>query len=89
MLMDILKIFSKENYISRSRMAEELNVRKETIDDGISQLLQMGYLLENKTSKNCSTVCNNCPFVKTCNKGIVKTFKISDKGYQVLRSQSL
>lgn len=80
MLKDILRIINRDGYISRSQLAGELNVSKEIVDEGIKQLLRMGYLLEEETGEGCSTSCSKCPFAKNCHKEIVKTFKILDKG---------
>lgn len=79
MLKDMLRIINRDAYISRTQLAGELNVSKEIVDDGINQLLRMGYLLEEETGEGCSTSCAKCPFAKSCNKEIIKTFKISDK----------
>lgn len=78
MLKNILSSISKTGYISKSRLAGELNVSKELIDDGIRRLMDMGYLIEEQTGENCSTSCGGCPFAKSCNKEIVKTFRLSD-----------
>ena len=83
MLQDILKIITRDGYISRTQIAEELKVDLNIIDEGISQLLRMGYLEEERTGENCSTFCGNCPFAKNCNKEIVKTFKLSEKASNI------
>jgi len=79
MLQDILKIINRDRYISRTMISKELNAPIEIINDGINQLLRMGYMIEEKTGENCATVCGNCPYAKSCNKEIVRTFKVSDK----------
>ena len=80
MLKDMLKIIRRDGYISRPRLAKELNVSGETVDDGINQLMRMGYLTEEKTGEGCSTSCAKCPFAQNCSKEIVKAFRISEKG---------
>ncbi len=84
MLKEILKIISRDGYLSRSQLAAELDTSTEIIDVGIEQLLRMGYLLEEDTGQSCSTVCTKCPFASNCNKDIVKTFQISEKGSKYL-----
>lgn len=80
MLKDILKIINKENLISKTQIAEELDLQVDMIEEGVNQLLRMGYLIEDKTAKGCIRFCSNCPYAKSCHKDILKTFKISDKG---------
>lgn len=84
MLKDILRFINRDGYISRAMLARELNVSEEMIDEGISQLVRMGYILEEETGEGCSTFCIKCPFAKSCNKGVVKTFQMSDKGKRCL-----
>lgn len=84
MLKDILKIINKENLISKTQIAKELDINIDIIEEGINQLLRMKYLVEDKTGKDCITFCSGCPYAKTCHKEILKTFKISDKGKKYL-----
>lgn len=84
MLKDILKIIDREGLISKTQIAKELELQFDIIEEGVNQLLRMGYLIEDKTGESCSTFCSSCPFAKTCHKEILKTFKISDKGKKYL-----
>lgn len=84
MLKDILKIINKENLISKTQIATELDINVDLIEEGIKQLLRMQYLVEDKTGKDCITFCSTCPYAKTCHKDILKTFKISNKGKKYL-----
>ena len=84
MLKDILKIIHRDGFFSRRMLAQELSLSEEMIDDGINQLVRMGYLLEEETGADCVSICSGCAFAKNCNKEIVKTFKISDKGNKYL-----
>ena len=84
MLQDILKIINRDRYISKSMIAKELNLPLEVIEDGINQLLRMGYIVEEETGQGCATACGNCPYAKSCSKEIVKTFEISSKSSGVL-----
>lgn len=85
MLGDLLRIISRGGYISRFQLAGELNVFKEMVDEGIDQLLRMGYLLAENTGEGCSTFCTKCPYAENCNKEIVKVFRISAKGTRFLK----
>ncbi len=82
MLKDILKTIQKDGYISRTKLARQLGLSEAMINDGIKELVRMGYLEEEKTGENCPTICAKCPFAKNCNKEIVKTFKIADLNLQ-------
>lgn len=84
MLKDILKIINRESLISKTRIAEELNINVDIIEEGVNQLLRMGYLIEDRTGQGCITFCSGCPYAKACHKDILKTFKISDKGIRYL-----
>lgn len=84
MLQDILKIINRDNYISKTMIAKELKLPLEVIEDGIDQLLRMGYIKEEKTGQDCSVACGNCPFAKSCSKEIVKTFGLGDKADSLL-----
>ncbi|NMA94836.1 MAG: hypothetical protein GX974_02205 [Clostridiales bacterium] len=85
MLEDILKIINRDGYISRSMIASELNIPQGLVDDGIGELLRMGHILEEETGEDCVTFCANCPFAKNCSKEIVQSYKISDKGKNLLK----
>ncbi|NLC11925.1 MAG: hypothetical protein GX767_06705 [Firmicutes bacterium] len=88
MLKEILRIIGREGYISRPKLAAELNISKVLVDDGISQLLRMGYILEDKNGEGCSSFCSSCSRAKACSKEVVKTFKISEKGQRLLQASS-
>ena len=45
MLKDIMKSIKKNGYISKSMLAGELNTSEDMIDEGIDQLLRMGYII--------------------------------------------
>ena len=84
MLKDILKIIGREGYISKSMLAGELHTSEKMVDEGIKQLLRMGYISEEETGKDCTEFCAKCQFAQNCGKEIVKTFKISEKGSNFL-----
>lgn len=84
MLKDILKIINRESLISRTLIAEELDLQVDMIEEGVNQLLRMGYLVEDETGKGCIRFCTNCPYAKSCHKDVLKTFQISEKGKKYL-----
>ncbi|NMB32906.1 MAG: winged helix-turn-helix transcriptional regulator [Clostridium sp.] len=84
MLKNILKIIDRDGYISRTQLARELGISKEMVDEGMNQIMRMGYLQEEKTGIDCSTTCAGCPFAKSCSKEIVRGFKISERGMYYL-----
>lgn len=83
MLKDILKVIKRDGYISISHLARELKTPEAMVEEGINQLLRMGYLINEDTGKGCASTCAGCPFAKTCNKEIVNIFRISDKADNV------
>ncbi|MCK9177054.1 MAG: FeoC-like transcriptional regulator [Clostridiales bacterium] len=83
MLKDILMIIDRDRKISRSHISRELNIEDTLVDDGISQLIRMGFILE-EAGADCVVACSNCPFIKSCQKEIVKIFQISQKGKDYL-----
>ena len=85
MLKNILRIIKRDGLIAREKMAAELKISKEAIDEGIFQLLNLGYLAEEKTGADCVDFCSTCPFAKSCHKEVVKTFKITEKGERYLQ----
>lgn len=84
MLGNILRIINRDGYISRAMLAGELNIPEEIINEGINQLLRMGYIFQEETGQDCATFCVKCSFAKNCNKEIIKTFAISNKGSSYL-----
>lgn len=81
MLKEIMNIIRRDGYMSRSKIARELQLSEAMVDEGIEQLIHMGYLVREKTGETCSIACAQCPYAQNCGKTIVTTFKISDKGH--------
>ena len=84
MLKDMLTAINKSGYLSRSKLAQELRVPEAVIDQGIANLIQMGYLIKEETGESCPTTCGSCPFAKTCGKEILTIYRMSDKGKAVV-----
>lgn len=83
MLKDILKEIYKANVFSKVNISNNLNITEELLDDGIGQLVRMGYLLEDLGSPSCETKCSTCAFTK-CNIVPIKMFTITDKGKKLI-----
>jgi len=84
MLKEILRIINKKGYISKSQIASSLNTTEDMIEMGLEQLIRMGFIREEKEVPSCSASCGSCPYQSSCNKTIVKSFEISDKGNEFL-----
>ncbi len=84
MLKQILGKLSEEGYLSRSALAKELKISESVLDDGLEQLLRMGYIVKEETGESCSVSCSACPLVKGCHKEIIKTYRISEKGQAII-----
>ena len=89
MLKEILNLISRDGYISISKLSSELKISEELVDEGIKQLLRMGYIIKEETGANCSVACSTCPYAKTCNKEVVRIYSISDKGDSFLKNLTL
>lgn len=85
MLKEILKVIDRDKLLSVSMLSKELKTSEALIDEGIFELLRMGYIIKEETGESCSTVCTSCPFAKTCNKEIIKTYRITDKGQGIIK----
>jgi len=86
MLKEILKVIDRDRFLSIPMLSKELKVSEALIDEGIFELLRMGYIIKEETGESCSTVCARCPFAKTCNKEIIKTYRITEKGQGIIRT---
>ena len=86
MLKKILFEIKNLGYISKSNIARKLNISEELVEDGINQLVRMGYIKEIKNVNSCSTSCGNCPYANTCNKTFIKTMEITEKGEKLLNN---
>ncbi len=85
MLKEILSIIYESRVYSKSHISKKLNISEDIIESGINQLLNMNFIQEDETSPSCANVCSGCPMTN-CNKDIVKTFTITDKGLKTIKS---
>lgn len=70
-------------YISKSNIAHRLNKTEGLIEQALSQLIRMGYIIE-YNGNNCNLQCKGCAYANSCNKTPIKTLKITEKGKRLL-----
>jgi len=76
-------MIKNEKYISKSKIAKNLNTTEDVVEQAFSQLYSMGYIkIEN--TKDCSHKCNGCAFASLCNKVPLNTIIITEKGEKIL-----
>lgn len=83
MLRDVLKLINESNVLSKSALADSLNISIEMVTSLIDQLIQMGYMKEDINPPSCGGNCMGCN-IKNCNSNPLNTFTITDKGYRLL-----
>ena len=86
MLKETLKLIDETNLYSDSYISKTLSISKDMAKSLVEDLIRMGYLIEDISSPTCETSCNRCPYARSCNATPVKTFKISSKGSNLLKS---
>ncbi|OLS03445.1 FeoC-like transcriptional regulator [Tissierella creatinophila] len=86
MLKETLKLIDETNLYSDLYISKSLNISKDMAKALVEDLIRMGYLIEDIGSSTCETSCNRCPYARSCNTTLVKTFKISSKGENLLKS---
>lgn len=84
MLQDILRVIQRDGIILRPKIARELNLSEDLVDDGIRELIRMGFIVQEETGSDCAVACAKCPMAQTCLKEVVKTYQISEKGKHYL-----
>ncbi|NLJ77855.1 MAG: hypothetical protein GX329_00680 [Tissierellia bacterium] len=85
MLKDVLREINDSDYISKANIAIKLNRTEGLIEDAFSQLIRMGYIIEDKGVNNCNISCGNCPLARSCNKEFITSIAITEKGYKLLQ----
>lgn len=83
MLKNILKEIYTSEVFSKSNISNSLNISEEMLENGIEQLIRMGYLIEEMGSPICESKCNTCAYSK-CKTIPVKMFTVSEKGKNLL-----
>ncbi len=84
MLKEVLSQIKDSDYISKSKIAMNLNKSVDLIEDAFSQLIRMGYIRVNNID-NCNSNCSGCFLGNSCtSKFLTKSIIITDKGKQLL-----
>ncbi len=86
MLKEALNLMDKTNLYSHPYISKKLNITEDMAKVLMEDLVRMGYLIEDLPSPTCNISCNKCPYARTCNTNLVKTFKISSKGEKLLKT---
>lgn len=84
MLKELLISINKSGFLSTKVLADELKISEPMVEEGVKQLLRLGYILKEETGDSCSTACGGCPFAKSCSKDIVTMYRITDKGNSII-----
>lgn len=84
MLKDLLLEVSTANYLSKMHLAEKLNQPVGLIEDGLEQLVRLGYLREDNSEQDCVLPCGKCPYASMCRTTPIKTVAVTDKGRELL-----
>lgn len=83
MLKDILRELNSSGAFSITKIASNLNLTEEMVQDGIKQLIRMEYLKEDLGSPSCGGKCNGCA-AANCKIIPIKTFSITEKGMKLI-----
>lgn len=84
MLKEVLRLMDESGALLKSKMARDLNISENILEDLIEQLIRMKYLQEDLGSPTCETKCSGCS-LSSCNTTPVKMYKISQKGKDLLK----
>ena len=83
MLKNILKEIYSFKIFSKPDISKNLNISEDMIDNGIGELIRMGYIIEEMGSPICENKCKSCAYSR-CSTIPVKMFTLSDKGKKLL-----
>ncbi|NMB02434.1 MAG: hypothetical protein GX971_13115 [Firmicutes bacterium] len=89
MLKELLIAVGASDYLSKSVLASQLGQPISLIEDGLKQLVLLGYLAEDQEMVNCELPCGKCPYAAMCNQNPVRTMSITKKGERFLAHQRL
>jgi hypothetical protein len=84
LLKELLVEIDQADYVSKERLAVILGQSVSRIEDGLAELVRLGYLSQDN-GLNCADLpCGKCPYVSMCHRDPLKTWEITDKGQRVL-----
>lgn len=84
MLEEILRYIYENRMYSKSKIAQDLNLEEGLVEQGLNQLLNMGYLQEDQMSQSCSSNCSTCP-LSSCDLNRINTYTLTEKGLNFLK----
>ena len=87
MLRELLAAIERDQLLSKSKLATELRVPEAVIDQALHQLIRMDYLVREQGGAPCPVSCGSCPLAASCGKEILVTYRITEKGQQLLADQ--
>lgn len=85
MLKGVLKEISTASVFSIPKIASTLNISEDMVSELVSQLVRMGYLIEDQGSPTCETKCSGCS-ISSCNTIPLKMYGVSKKGKSLLNN---
>lgn len=82
MFKEILQIIISEGVMSKSIIAQQLDVPPEVVEDMLKMLIDRGYLREDESNDCEPTKCAGCPVNSHCSTDIpvVSTITVTVKG---------
>ncbi|MCK9547481.1 MAG: FeoC-like transcriptional regulator [Sphaerochaeta sp.] len=86
MLKELLAHINGDGYFSKPLLARTLNISEAMVDQGLAQLLRMGYMKEEVSGGDCTASCSGCAFAAFCHKDLVKMYQLTDRGKALLAS---
>jgi hypothetical protein len=83
-LKDLLAEVAKADYLSKLSLAQKLEQPVGLIEDGLEQLVRLGYLKEDGGLQNCELPCGKCPYASMCQTTPIKMMALTKKGFNLL-----
>ena len=87
MLRNILKEIYSADVFSKENISKNLDISQEMLESGVSQLVRMGYLMEEIGSPICESKCNSCAFSR-CSTIPMRMFTITQKGKELIEKNN-
>lgn len=85
MLKNVLKEIKESRILDTSNIAKSLNITEKLVEELISQLQRMGYVVEDMGSYTCESKCSSCS-VSNCTTIPLKTLSVTNKGEKLLNN---
>ena len=80
----MLREIYNSDYISKSSIAEKLDIPENLIEDAFFRLQGMGYIEEKGSISGCDYKCEGCAYANSCHSIPIKSIKITEKGKKLL-----